>query len=165
MVPLEIEILQKFHDKGSFDSETPLLDKYIRTQASQDVKRDLSVCYVLAGDNKKVLGYYTLSSNSIIRDELPEDLVKRLPLSYRDLPTILLGRLAVDKEQKGKRYGEILLMDALERSLRLGDQLGILAVVVDPIDEQATRFYKRYGFIVIPSNGKMFIPIDTLRKY
>ncbi len=165
MVTLEIEILQKSHDKGSFDSETPLLDNYIRTQASQDVKRDLSVCYVLADVDKKVLGYYTLSSNSILRDELPEDLVKRLPLSYRDLPTILLGRLAVDKQQKGKRYGEILLMDALDRSLNLGDQLGILAVIVDPIDEKAVSFYKKYGFIVIPSNGKMFLPIDTLRRY
>ena len=161
---LKIQILQKSHDKGSFDSETPLLDNYIRTQASQDVKRDLSVCYVLADEDGKVLGYYTLSSNSIPRDELPEELVKRLPLSYRDLPTILLGRLAVDKSQKGKRYGEYLLIDALERSLSLGDQLGMLAVIVDPVDEKAVSFYKKYGFILIPSNGKMFLTLETFRK-
>ncbi|WP_166664951.1 hypothetical protein [Pedobacter metabolipauper] len=55
-------------------------------------------------------------------------------------------------------------MDALERSLNIGDQLGMLAVVVDPIDEKAVSFYRKYEFIFIPGNGKMFLTLETFRK-
>ena len=159
-----IELLQKTHLRTSFDSEIPLLDNYIRKQASQDVKRDLTVCYVLADKEMRVLGYYTLSSNSIRRDGLPENLLKKLPSSYLDLPAVLLGRLAVDKNQQKKGYGEILLMDAFDRCLGLSKQLGTLAIIVDPIDEKATNFYGKYGFMNIPSNNKMFIAMETIRK-
>lgn len=159
----KIELLQKSHKKSDFDSKTPLLDNYIKKQSSQDVKRDLAACYVLAEEDL-VLGYYTLSSASIPRDEMPEDEIKRLPQSYGNLPAILLGRLAVDKRMQGQGFGEILLLDAVERSVDLANQLGILAIIVDPIDDQAKKFYERYGFIKIPSNGKMFITLETVRK-
>lgn len=157
-------MLQKSHLKTSFNSEIPLLDNYIKRQASQDVKKDLSVCYVLADEEMKILGYYTLSSNSISRDGLPENLLKKLPPSYHDLPAILLGRLVVDKNEQKKGYGEILLMDAFDRCLGLSRQLGTLAIIVDPIDENAVDFYKKYGCIKIPSNNKMFIAMETITK-
>ena len=161
---LKIELLQKSHNRSNFDSNTPLLDNYIRSQSSQDVKRNLSACYVLVVDDL-VLGYYTLSGNSIPRKEMPQAQVQKLPGSYHDLPTILLGRLAVDKSMQGKGYGAVLLSNALERCVQLAEQLGTLAIVVDPIDEKARRFYAKFGFILIPGNGKMFIPIATVRKW
>ncbi|MCX2429615.1 GNAT family N-acetyltransferase [Pedobacter sp. GR22-10] len=161
---IKIELLQKLHKKDKFDSETPLLDNYITKQASQDVRRNLSACYVLADDDNKVVGFYTLSSSSIPREDMPSELILKLPESYRDLPTILLGRLAVDKAAKGKGYGANLLMDALENCLGLSDQLGSLAVVVDPIDEIVSLFYEKYGFIRLPDTSKMFIAMDTIRK-
>ncbi|MEJ2880380.1 GNAT family N-acetyltransferase [Pedobacter sp. GR22-6] len=160
----KIVLLQKHHDKANFNSETPLLDNYIIKQASQDVRKDLSACYVLADEENKVLGYYTLSSNSVSRDDMPEDLIRKFPASYSDLPTILLGRLAVDIESKGKGYGVHLLMDAMERCLALSEQLGILALVVDPLDQSAVQFYRKFGFILIPDTGKMFIAMQTIRK-
>lgn len=156
--------LQKHHNRANFDSETQLLDNYIKKQASQDVRKDLSACYVLVNEADEVLGYYTLASNSVPRDEMPEDLIRRFPGSYSDLPTTLLGRLAVDKKHQGKGYGAYLLADAMERCLALSEQLGILALVVDPIDENAIQFYKQFGFILIPDTGKMFIAMQTIRK-
>ncbi|TDO23781.1 GNAT family N-acetyltransferase [Pedobacter duraquae] len=161
---MKVVLLQKHHNREIFDSETPLLDNYFKKQASQDVRKDLSACYVLADEKGEVFGYYTLASNSVSRDDMPDDLIRKFPNSYSDLPTILLGRLAVDKRSKGKGYGSHLLMDAMERCLALSDQLGTLALVVDPIDENAVRFYKRFGFILIPDTGKMFIAMQTIRK-
>ena len=160
----KIELLQKSHVKTSFNSEIALLDNYIKKQASQDVKKDLSVCYVLADEAMKVMGYYTLSSNSIRREGLPENLLKKLPANYHDLPAVLLGRLAVDKNEQKQGYGEILLMDAFDRCLSLSKQLGTLAIIVDPIDDNAINFYRKYGFLMIPSNNKMFIAMETIRK-
>ena len=92
---LTLEILDKAHIRSDFDCGHPSLDNYIKAQASQDVKRDISVCYVLSSPEKLVAGYYTLSSHSIPMDDLPEDMAKKLPKSYKDIPAALLGRLAV----------------------------------------------------------------------
>ena len=161
---MKIQLLEKKHNKASFDSETPLLDNYITKQASQDVKKHLTAVYVLSDETDKVMGYYTLSSSSIPMENMPEDLIKKFPPSYTNLPVVLLGRLAVDKDSKKNGYGPHLLMDAMERTLALSTQLGVLALVVDPLHQKAAGFYARYGFITIPNTGKMFISIETIRK-
>lgn len=160
-----IEILNSQHKKRGFDCGNDLLNNYIRRQAKQDVSRDLSACYILNNsDDKRIIGYYTLSGNSINRNDFPEDLIMKLPPSYVNLPTVLLGRLAVDNTYKGKGFGETLLIDALKRCVDISKNLGIIAVIVDPIDQKAVTFYESYGFILIPSTNKMFIPIKTIEN-
>jgi len=160
----DIELLDSSHIKSGFDCGHEMLNAYISKQASQDVKRNLSVCYVLADEGKRVIGYYTLSGNSIKRHEFPEELIRKLPQSYADLPTVLLGRLAVSKDFKGQGFGEFILIDALNRCAALAEQVGTLAVLVEPIDKNAESFYARYGFVKLPGNGKMFITIKTVRQ-
>jgi len=163
---VEIINLQKQHNRSDFDSKTPLLDEYIRKQASQDVRKDLSACYVLTDNADRVIAYYTLSGNTIPQEGIPNDLLKKLklPPSYIDLPAVLLGRLAVDQKHKCKRYGELLLMDALQRCLILSSQLGTLAVIVDPIDEESKSFYQKYGFLSLKDSEKMFITMITIKE-
>lgn len=160
-----IESLNNSHNKKKFDCGHPMLNNYIRQQAKQDVNRDLSACFVLTdSETQDVLGYYTLSSNSIPRGEFPEKLIKKLPPSYANLPTILLGRLAIDKNYHGNNFGELILIDALNRCVSISHNLGTLAVIVDPIDDNALSFYKKYGFIELSGTGKMFIPIRTIEE-
>ena len=160
---LQIQVLEKKYDNSGFDCGHGLLDDYIKKQAKRDVNRDLSACFVLVDDKNIVKGYYTLSANSIKRDDFPEPLQRKLPPSYNDIPTILLGRLAIDQTVKGNGYGEILLIDALTRSLKISESLGRIAVIVDPIDEKAQGFYAKYGFILLPTSGKMFLPMKTIK--
>jgi ribosomal protein S18 acetylase RimI-like enzyme len=156
--------LDSSHDKKSFYCGKQLLDDYLHKQAKQDVKRKLSACFVLVQDkNKKVKGYYTLSSATIQRDLLPEAIVKKLPPSYTDLPATLMGRLAVDNSFQGQGLGELLLLDALKRSYDTSvSSVASMAVIVDPIDEAAVSFYNKYGFILLPDSGRMFIAMDTI---
>jgi len=161
---LLIEILDKKHVRSDFECGHPLLDNYIKTQASQDVKRDISVCYVMSDDPEKVVaGYYTLSSYSVPLESLPKELRNKLPGSYTDIPTALLGRLAVTKSYQGRQIGKVLLLDALNRCADLADSIGTLAVVVDPIDEKAISFYEAFGFINLPDSRRMMIAIKTIR--
>ena len=89
---LIIEKLNKDHKKSDFDCDNELLNNYIQKQAKQDVNRDLSACYILNDNNdRRVLGYYTLSGNSIGRNEFPIEMIQKMPPSYVNLPTILLG--------------------------------------------------------------------------
>jgi predicted GNAT family N-acyltransferase len=160
----EIVILDKTHIRSNFECGNPTLDNYIQKQVSQDVKRELAACYVLCDNlDKTVIGYYTLSSHSIKFEELPEDLRNKLPPAYKDIPTALLGRLAVSKARQGKRLGQCLLIDALNRCAALSENIGTLAVMVDPIDEKAVSFYEAYGFINLPDSARMFIPIKTIK--
>jgi ribosomal protein S18 acetylase RimI-like enzyme len=156
--------LNASHKKEAFDCGKPLLNSYLHTQAKQDVKRKLSACFVLADDNHRVQGYYTLSSAVIHREILPEDIRKKLPPSCNDLPTTLLGRLAVDNSYQGKKLGELLLMDALKRSLAVSAQVGSMAIIVDPIDEGAINFYRKFDFILLPDSGKMFLPMTFVAE-
>jgi GNAT superfamily N-acetyltransferase len=154
--------LQITHKKKDFDCGKLLLNQYLHTQAKQDVKRKLSACFILADGRNNVQGYYTLSNASIARDLLPEDIKAKLPPSYADLPATLMGRLAVDVKYKGQGLGKRLLIDAMKRSYETSTTIDSMAVVVDPLDEDAEQFYVKYGFIKLPDSSKMFLAMGTI---
>ena len=158
-------ILDNYHRKSEFYCGKAMLDDYLHKQAGQDMKRSLCVVFVLEDGEHKIKGYYSLSNNSIPRDLVPEEIAKKLPKAYHTIPATLMGRLAVDKSFQGQGVGEILLLDALKRCFDLSNEsLGSIAVIVDPLDDQAVSFYKKYGFIVLPDSGKMFLPMGTIKK-
>lgn len=155
--------LKSNHNRSNFNCGYDLLDNYLKKQASQDVKRNLSICFVLSDESSIVKGYYTLSNASIKRDLLPNAITKRLPRNYKELPVTLLGRLAIDTSTKGNGFGELMLVDALKRAFDVSqDTIGSIAVIVDPIDDKAKGFYLKYGFIDLPDCGKMFLPMKTI---
>lgn len=159
------EPLNSKHNKESFSCGKVLLDNYFLKQAKQDIKRKLSACFVLVDkEANRISGYYTLSSNSISQNLIPDSFKKNLPKSYLSIPTILLGRLAIDKDYQGKGLGKILLIDSLKRCFDTSDSLGVFAVIVDPLDMEAERFYDKYGFIKLPDSKKMFIPMKTINE-
>lgn len=159
------EHLNSNHKKAEFSCAVPMLDDYLRKQANQDIKRNLTACFVLTDESNDLLkGYYTLSNNSIPQDKIPPNFQKKLPNSYTTIPTTLLGRLAVDERYKGQGLGKLLLVDALYRSYEISSSVGSYAVVVDPIDQSAVEFYSKYGFILLPDSGKMFLPMQTIKS-
>jgi predicted GNAT family N-acyltransferase len=109
-----------------------------------------------------VAGYYTLSQAGINLVDLPIEITKKLP-KYPVVPATLLGRLAVDKKYQGKGLGEILLMDALQKSLQ--NEIASMAVVVDAKDDNARSFYEHYQFIRFPDYpNRLFLPMTTIAK-
>lgn len=160
-----IKPLEADHNRSSFSCGKESLDNYIVKQAKQDMKRRLSVVFVITinGSNKDVIGYYTLTNDGIDKEIIPEDIAKKMPPSYQTLPVTLLGRLAVDKNHQGKKLGEKLLLHALKRSSEASKtEMGSIAVVVDPLDKDAVSFYGQYGFILLPDRGRMFLPMKTI---
>jgi predicted GNAT family N-acyltransferase len=112
--------------------------------------------------SKRVLGYYTLSASIITADQLPPDLAKKLP-RYPQLPVTLLGRLAVDQSQRGKGLRELLLINALHRSLEAASESGAMAVVVDAKDAAAEAFYEHFDFTRLQQQpSRLFLPMKTV---
>jgi len=161
----QIELLSRKHKRKGFECGKDMLDNYIRNQASQDVKRKLSACFVWEdADTGLIQGYYTLSNNSIPLNVIPEKSRKKLPDSYLSIPATLLERLAVNKRFQGKGIGQILLIDALKRSYEVSEGIGSFAIIVDPLDDEAVKFYAKYGFVGLPDSGKMFLAMQTLKE-
>jgi GNAT superfamily N-acetyltransferase len=165
MINYVIERLDKRHYKQAFSCGIEVLDRYLIAQASQDIKRNVAATYVIVEeDQQEVLGFYTLSSIGIFPGDLPEYLVKKLP-RYPILPGVLLGRLAVDRRAQRQKIGARLLVDALQRSVSISHQIGVVAVIVDAKDGSTVNFYEHFGFIRFLAHDKrMFLPINTIKK-
>ena len=144
MPRFRIETLSSAHDRTGFQSGVEPLDRYVREQVSQDVRRRVTACYVaLDRETLTIAGYYTLAAGSVPLAEMPEALAKKLP-RYHAVPVARLGRLAVDTHYRGQRLGAVLLWDALTRAIR--SEVAVFALVVDAKDAQAAAFYRHHGF-------------------
>ena len=151
------------HDRSTFSCGSPPLDRYVREQASQDVRRLLARCFVVVEAATQTLaGCYTLAASSALASDLPPELLKRLP-RHPVLPAALIGRLAVDRRFARKGLGGALLADAALRVLRSGT--APFALIVDAKDESAAAFYRRHGFRAFLSRPmSLFLPTATARK-
>ena len=124
-----IERIADSHDRGQFQSGHASLDNFLQALAGQHERRHLSATYVAVREEEwRVVGYYTLVANSVSPNVLPPKIARRFP--KHSVPVVLLGRLAVDRSYQGQGLGRLLLWDALERCLRLSQEMGIFAIEV-----------------------------------
>ena len=72
--------------------------------------------------------------------------------------------MAANVNYKGQGLGTNLLMDALKRSYNNSLQIASMAVIVDPLDDEAIAFYNHFGFILLLDSGKMFMPMAQLEN-
>ena len=158
----EIKLLGKA-DRSEFCCGIEPLDGYIKTQASQDVRRRVSVCYVaLEKVTGRIAGYYTLSAADVPVSDLPSDVARRLP-RYPSVPAARIGRLAVDRRFQGRGLAGALLLNAAMRALR--SEIAVFALAVDAKDDKAAAFYRHHGFSAFASNPLQLIaPLATFRK-
>jgi len=165
-VKYTIELLDtKKHSNKDFTCGEKQLDLYLRERATQERRKSITAVYVLREKiSSIIIGYYTLSSFSISLTELPEDIIRKLP-RYHALPTILIGRLAIDIQYQHEGLGGHLLLDALVRAYHLSKQIGTFAVIVDAKSEKAKGFYERHGFIQTKTSPiKLYVSMETVEK-
>jgi GNAT superfamily N-acetyltransferase len=157
--PYRIEPLTSQHDRSSFNCGSPPLDRYIREQATQDIRRRVAKCFVaLASDETQVAGFYTLAAAGLPLELLPLELKRTLP-RYPTVPVARLGRLAVDQTRQGHKLGATLLSDALLRASRA--DMGVFALVVDAKDDKAEAFYAHFGFEILAPR-QLFMPLSSV---
>ncbi|MFN9175929.1 MAG: GNAT family N-acetyltransferase [Synechocystis sp.] len=144
---LTIEVLDgRQHRRENFSCGEVSLDRYLQRQASQDLKRKVATAFVLLDHpSAEILAYYTLSAFTINISSLDRGFAKGLP-HYPLLPATLLGRLAVDKQQQGRGFGELMLVDALKKAKLASNQVASLVIIAEALNDQASQFYENYGF-------------------
>jgi GNAT superfamily N-acetyltransferase len=161
--PFAIELLGDNHDRAAFSCGVDSLDKYFKQQASQDVRRRATACYVmreLASDT--VAGYYTLAAGSIHLSAMPQRLAKKLP-RYPDVPVARVGRLAVDLHFRGRKLGAVLLWDSIERAAK--SEVMVYGMIVDAKNDEAVAFYEHFGFLMLNAEARQLVwPIKHRSK-
>lgn len=156
------------HDRTRFSCGKSSLDHWLRRYALANQGLDSSKTFVIcpADDPRRVVGYYSLSVGSVVHEKAPPSVEEGMP-PY-DIPVIVLARLAVDERFRRPaldvRLGEALLCDALVRAVGVAEDVGIRAMLVDALDEEARGFYVRYGFEPSPVSGpQLFLPMARIR--
>ena len=162
---LRIEPLASHHEKNSFSCGADSIDRYLWTQASQDVRRQANGVFILVEPQRPdiVLGFYTLCATGLPPGEVPAAARKHLP-RYPVASATLIGRLAVSETRQGKGLGAMLLADAVRRAHRSADTVGSSMLVVDALSERAAAFYEGNGFVRLPDSLRLVLPMSTIQQ-
>jgi ribosomal protein S18 acetylase RimI-like enzyme len=159
--PSSIVAFDGAYDRSTFDCGSGSLNRYLREQVTQDIRRRVAACFVALAGKGSIAGYYTLSMASVPLADLPSDITRKLP-RYAAVPAIRMGRLAIDQAFKGRGLGGALLYDALRRAAR--SEIAAFALVVDAKDDQAAAFYRHHGFMELSESPlALFLPLATVR--
>jgi GNAT superfamily N-acetyltransferase len=147
------------HQTSEFSSGNDNLDSWLDRIALQagysNTARTFVVCESAASN--RVVGYYSISSGSLATTEALDRI--RQGVGSHPVPVVIIARLAVDSRWQGKRLGAALVFDAVKRIKRLQDELGIRAIAVQAIDNQAKSFYEHLGFKSTHFNPRLLMAL------
>jgi GNAT superfamily N-acetyltransferase len=163
--PYRLEALAKHHDRDGFTCGVSSLDAYLKTQASQDMKRKANAVFVLtaADTPRRICGYFTLCAYGIAPGAIPENARKYIP-RYPMVSATLIGRLAIREGLQGKGLGSLLLAKALQKAFENAAVVGSSMVVVDAMDDKAATFYQAHGFVKLPESMRLILPMRVISE-
>lgn len=159
----KIEPLRREHNREGFFCGVESLDIYLKTQATQDMRRKANAVFVLVEESEptEILGYFTLCSYGLPPVTIPEEARKFVP-RYPVVSATLIGRLAVRRDYQGRGLGAALLGRALRTAYKSADSVGSSMAVVDAIDESAAHFYSAHGFVRLPESLRLVMPMRAI---
>jgi GNAT superfamily N-acetyltransferase len=149
------------HELDAFECGIAALDDWLKRRARRNEAEGASRTFV-ACVGRRAVGYYSLAAGSVLHDAAPGNVRRNMP---NPVPVVLLGRLAVDRGWQGRGLGADLLADAVLRTLGAADVIGVRAILVHAISDEARRFYEKHGFRISPVEPMtLMITIDEVRR-
>lgn len=150
------------HDRQHFDCGDADLNEYLKARLNQQMRRGVTVGYVLVAPSGRIAGFVTLSNGELPVGMIPEghDFPVKLPL-----PTTLIGRLAVDQESQGQGLGGDLLIHAIRIAVETAEQVASAVIEVDALNDRARAFYEHFGFVRLPDDElHLYLPLADARQ-
>jgi GNAT superfamily N-acetyltransferase len=149
------------HVLDAFDCGVATLDDWLKRRARRNEAEGASRTFVACVDTN-VIGYYSLAAGSVLHSSATGKVRRNMP---DPAPVVLLGRLAVDRHWQGKGIAADMLADAVLRTLGAAETVGVRAMLVHAISEDARRFYEKHGFRASPVEPMtLMITIDEVRR-
>ncbi len=158
---LHIEKLDRSHAVETFTCGQPDLDRFLVRHALRIQQANSSQTYVAVSGNA-IIGFYTIVASEVEDADAPERVVKGMP--RHPIPLLVLARLAVHSNARGRGIGSGLLLDALGRTLQVADVIGVRALAVHAKDDRAAAFYQHFGFTPSPTDARhLFMIVKDIR--
>jgi GNAT superfamily N-acetyltransferase len=155
--------LAKHHDRTAFDCGDADLNFYVQRYARQNHESGGAKCFVAAPADApaRLLGFYTLSPASVDYARTPA--IAKKGLARYDVPVFRLGRLGVDRTVQGRGLGGALLLRAGERCIRVANEVGGVAMLIDAKNERAAQWYESYGAVaLLDAPLSLVLPLATV---
>ena len=144
------EPLRSDHVIEGFDCGRPSLNVWLVRYARQAAAGSARTYVVTDAEQERVVGYYALTAAELEREAATARVIKGMP--RYPIPVVLLARLAVDLSVARRGIGAWLLRDALVRTLGASETIGVRALLVHALDEDARAFYQRQGLEPSPTD-------------
>ena len=153
------EPLAPHHIVEHFHCGEPPLDAWLKRHALPNQASGASRTFVVQQQGR-VVGYYALAAGSVARIDAPRTLRRSMP---DPVPVVVLGRLAIEARWQRRGLGAALLKDALLRCHAAAAGVGIAAVLVHALSDDARAFYERAGFVPSPIHPlTLLLPIGAI---
>jgi len=147
-------LLNSAHDCSEFASGELILDEWLRDRALHNIQIGASRSYVVCPQNsQKVVGYYAVCMGQVLSQDVVGSMRRNMP---KQIPAVILGRLAIDKAWQGNGLGKLLLADVVQRALRASAEVSARLIIVHAISPTAERFYLHHGFTRLPVTSATF---------
>lgn len=159
---LRVEALRSSHVLDRFACGKPALDDWLK-QHARDATGQGTRTYVLVDtEADSIVGYFAIAPHLVERDSVPASIGQGAP---RQIPAILLAKLALDQRSHGTGLGRALLVRALGKVVDAAKHAGGKLVVVEAIDDEAAEFYVRHDFVPVPGNShRLVMKISTVAR-
>lgn len=155
------EPLGDHNDLTSLDSGNRELDEWLRLHARTAAGQGTRT-YVVVDEANLVVGYFAVAPHMIERSDLSTAQGRGAP---RQIPAVLLAKLALDRRVQGQGLGSELLVVALRTITDAARRVGGRFVVVDAIDESAVGFYEHHEFTAVPGHpGRLIRKLSTIAR-
>jgi GNAT superfamily N-acetyltransferase len=129
------------HELEEFSSDVEPLDTWLKRRARPNEAGGASRTYVVC-QGRRVVGYYSLAAGSVLHHSATGRVRRNMP---DPVPAALLGRLAIDRGWQGRGLGAALLQDAVLRVVGAAETIGVRAILVYAISDEAKAFYEHWG--------------------
>ena len=114
------------------------LDSWLQRYALVNQRAGMTNVYVSAHEDE-IAGFYALSAGGVDPKDAPPRVLRGV--ARHPVPVIILTRLAVRTELQGQGLGRLLLRDALVRTSRAADEIGVRALLLHAKDPEARSSY------------------------
>ncbi|MDY6899885.1 MAG: GNAT family N-acetyltransferase [Cyanobacteriota bacterium] len=159
-----VELLNKHHNRNSFDCGNEALNQFLKQIARQHIQKGISRTFILVDTEQPeiIISFFTLTLCEVRVEKLPSKFAKKYPSKVSG---VKLARLAVSELYQRQGIGEIMMIEAMKRALIVAENAGGIGLFVDAKDEAAKTYYSRYGFVSLEDAFiEMFLPLSTIVK-
>ncbi len=159
---LRVEALHSSHVLDDFASGKAPLDEWLRQHARGATGQGTRTYALVDTQTTSIVGYFAIAPHLVERDALPTPIGRGAP---RQIPAILLAKLALDQRSHGAGLGRALLVHALEKIVDAARLAGGKLVVVDAIDDEAADFYEHHDFVAVSGNPhRLVMKMSTVAR-